>query len=48
MKQFNCGAVTDDDILRLVAQHAGADHGVITVPDELVNAVRANIHEYAA
>lgn len=54
MKQFACGDVVpgcdarwtadgEDDILTLVAQHAAADHGLTEIPDELVDAVRANI-----
>jgi predicted small metal-binding protein len=54
MKTFACGDVvpgcdarfvcpTDDDILAAVAQHAIADHGLTSVPAELVDAVRAAI-----
>jgi predicted small metal-binding protein len=54
MKQFACGSVVpgctavfmaeeEDDILRQVAEHARADHGITDVSPELVSAVRANI-----
>ena len=54
MKQFACGDVvpgctavwqreTEDEILRVVAAHAAADHGMTEVPDEVVEAVRAKI-----
>jgi predicted small metal-binding protein len=54
MKQFSCGDVvpgcassfqgrTDEDILSAVAEHAGADHGLIEVPPPLVEQVRAHI-----
>ncbi len=54
MKQFSCGAVvpgctatfsgeTDDEILGQVGAHAAADHGMPTVPEEIVDEVRANI-----
>ena len=53
MKQFACGDVvpgctttfrgTDDEILSAVAQHARTDHGLASIPDELVTAVRSNI-----
>ena len=54
MKTFSCGDVvpgcdarfvcdTEDDILVAVAQHAAADHGLTSVPAELVSAVRAAI-----
>ncbi|WP_017936259.1 DUF1059 domain-containing protein [Nocardioides sp. Iso805N] len=58
MKQFACGDVvpdcdvafagaTDDDILAAVAVHATRDHGLVTVPSELVDQVRASIREVA-
>ena len=51
MKQFSCGAVvpgctatfsgeTEEDVLGQVAAHAAADHGMETVPDEVVEQVR--------
>jgi predicted small metal-binding protein len=54
MKSFACGDVvpgcdarfvcdTEDEILAAVAKHAHEDHGLITVPEELVDAVRAAI-----
>ena len=54
MKQFACGDVvpgctavwqreTEDEILREVAAHAAADHGMTEVPGEVVDAVRAKI-----
>lgn len=54
MKQFACGDVvpgcdarfvcsTDDEILTQVAQHAARAHGLTTVPESVVSAVRANI-----
>lgn len=54
MKSFACGDVvpgcqarwlrsSDDDILAAVAEHAAAEHGLTTIPDELVQAVRARI-----
>jgi predicted small metal-binding protein len=54
MKQFGCGAVVpgcqavfvgkdEDEILRQVAEHAQADHGITEVQPELVSAVRENI-----
>ena len=54
MKTFACGDVVpgcsatftgpdDDAVLSLVAVHATADHGLGTVPPELVEQVRAAI-----
>jgi len=54
MKSFACGdvvpgctahltAADEAAILRLVAQHAAADHGLSTVSPELVEAVRAAV-----
>lgn len=53
MKKFRCGDVvpgctasftgSDDEILSAVARHAHADHGLTSVSDELVAAVRSNI-----
>ncbi len=54
MKKFSCGDVvpgcsaafmapTDDDILAQVARHASEDHGLASVPDEIVDAVRRKI-----
>jgi predicted small metal-binding protein len=59
MKEFACGSVvpgcsavfvgpTDDAILSQVARHAREDHGMTEVPDEVVLAVRRNIHAVAA
>jgi predicted small metal-binding protein len=56
MKQFSCGAVvpgctatfsaeTEDELLGQVAAHAKADHGMDSVPDEVVEQVKANIQE---
>jgi predicted small metal-binding protein len=51
MKNFRCGDVvpgctraftgTEDEILAQVGAHAGADHGLVEVPAELVAQVRA-------
>ena len=54
MKAFACGDVVpgctiaftgpdDDAVLALVAAHAVADHGLTTVPPELVEQVRGAI-----
>lgn len=54
MKQFSCGAVvpgctatfsaeSEDELLGQVAEHAKADHGMDTVPDEVVEQVKSNI-----
>jgi predicted small metal-binding protein len=54
MKQFACGDVvpgcqstwqlpTEEEILEQVADHARRDHGMESVPDEVVEAVRAKI-----
>lgn len=54
MKSFACGDVvpgcdarwvcsTDEDILAEVARHASADHGLVEIPSELVDQVRASI-----
>jgi predicted small metal-binding protein len=54
MKSFACGSVvpgcthsfraaSEHDILHQVAEHARRDHGLASVPDELVAQVRANI-----
>ena len=54
MKAFACGDVVpgctttftgpdDDTVLALVGAHAVADHGLATVPPELVEQVRAAI-----
>ena len=56
MKAFSCGAVvpgctasfsaeSEEQILAEVAEHARVDHGMDTVPDEVVAAVQANIVE---
>jgi predicted small metal-binding protein len=55
MKSFSCGAVvpgctatfrgdTEGEILAQVAHHARHDHGLTEISDELVAAVRANVH----
>ena len=54
MKQFACGSVvagcdarfvyaTESEILNAVAAHAAADHGLASVPAELVEQVVAHI-----
>lgn len=54
MKQFSCGAVvpgcdakfsaeSEEDLLEQVAQHAQSDHGMDSVPPELVAQVREKI-----
>ena len=54
MKSFSCGDVVpgcqrsftaedESGILAAVAAHASADHGLATVPPELVDQVRAHI-----
>jgi predicted small metal-binding protein len=54
MKQFACGDVvpgcdarfvcsSDDDVLVEVARHAADAHGLVSVPDSVVSAVRAHI-----
>ena len=54
MKSFSCGAVvpnctatftgdSESDILSQVAEHARRDHGMETVPAEVVDQVRAKI-----
>lgn len=59
MKQFSCGAVvpgctatftgdSDDDILGQVATHAKEDHGMDEVPDDVAEAVKANIQDAPA
>ena len=56
MKEFACGAVvpgctatfegaSDEEILAQVAEHAREDHGMETVPDEVVAQVKDNIRE---
>lgn len=56
MKRFSCGDVvpgctstfesdTEAGILTQVAHHATTDHGLDTVPPELVNAVRSKIQD---
>jgi predicted small metal-binding protein len=57
VKQFSCGDVvpgcartfsgTESEILTAVAAHATADHGLVEVPDELVQQVRRHIHAAA-
>ncbi len=54
MKQFACGTVvpgcdgvvqgaTVDDVLAAAAAHAKEAHGMETVPDEVVGAIKAGI-----
>ena len=54
MKQFACGNVvpgcdgvvtgdTVDEVLTAAAAHAASAHGMIDVPDEVVEAIRAGI-----
>jgi predicted small metal-binding protein len=54
MKQFACGDVvpgcdarfvcsSDDDVLAQVARHAADAHGLVSVPESVVSAVRAHI-----
>lgn len=54
MKSFSCGAVVpnctakftgenEGDILAQVAEHARHDHGMSSVPDEVVEQVRSHI-----
>lgn len=56
MKEFSCGDVvpgclakfhgqSNDEILAAVAQHAKHDHGLASVPAELVQKVIAHIHD---
>ena len=56
MKQFACGTVvdgcdgvvtgeTEDDVLAAAAAHAADVHGMSSVPDELVAAIKAGITE---
>jgi predicted small metal-binding protein len=56
MKEFSCGAVvpgcdmkfeadSESAILEQVAVHAGEAHGMSEVPPEVVEQVRANIHD---
>lgn len=54
MKQFACGTVvdgcdgvvtgeTEEDVLAAAAAHAAEVHGMASVPDEVVAAIRAGI-----
>jgi predicted small metal-binding protein len=56
MKQFACGDVvdgcdgvvtgqTDDEVLAAAAAHAAEAHGLTSLPDEVVAAVKAGITE---
>ena len=57
MKQFSCGDVvpgcgrtfrgTEAEILHAVGEHARADHGLPSVPDELVAQVRSRMRPAA-
>lgn len=59
MKSFRCGdvvagctaqwdAASDEEILGVVATHAREDHGLVEIPAELVEAVKAAIRPSAA
>jgi len=59
MKSFTCGDVvpgckttfqadTEAEILSEVGRHALADHGLVSIPESLVEAVRANIRDDVA
>ena len=59
MKQFACGDVvpgcaavmrgaTEDEVLVQVAEHAKKDHGMQSVPAEVVELVRARIVDISA
>lgn len=56
MKQFACATVvpgcdgvvegnTDDEVLAAAARHAAEAHGMDSVPDDVVAAIRAGITE---
>jgi predicted small metal-binding protein len=56
MKSFSCGAVvpnctatftgdSEGDILAQVAEHARRDHGMATVPADVVDQVRSHIRD---
>ena len=56
MKRFECGTVvdgcdgvvtgeTEDEVLQAAAQHASSAHGMDDLPPEVVEQVRAGIHE---
>lgn len=56
MKQFACATVvdgcdgvvtgeTEDDVLAAAAAHAAQAHGMDSVPDEVVSAIRAGISD---
>ena len=56
MKEFRCGAIvpgcettfqgeSEDEILQQIAVHARDDHGMHEVPPEVVDTIRAEIHE---
>lgn len=56
MKKFSCGdvvpgcthsfrAATEDDLLSQVAAHAKKDHGLESIPSELVDQVKRNIRD---
>lgn len=58
MKEFACGdlipgcdarftAPSNEMILEQVARHARHDHGLVSVPDELVSSVLERIHPAA-
>jgi predicted small metal-binding protein len=59
MKEFNCGAVvpgcsatfegeTEESILQQVAIHVRDEHGMDDMPPEVVDKVRATIHDREA
>lgn len=58
MKEFSCGdvvpgctagfrAASEAELLEAVAGHARADHGITSIPDGLLQQIRANIHSVA-
>lgn len=58
MKKFSCGDVvpncrasfegaTEADVLEKVARHAKEDHGMTSIPDDLVQQVRRHIVDYS-
>lgn len=57
MKEFRCGVLmpgcwatfqgeSEDEILRQIAVHARQEHGMDDVPPEVVEEIRAEIHEH--
>ncbi len=54
MKHFSCGDVvpncrarfegaSEAEILEKIARHAGEDHGMTTIPDDMLHTVRRHI-----